>query len=209
MRPRWSLLRHRFGPPAALIGAGTGLLLWALGADGQDPFLVGWCAFVLAYGALQYRALWRAGAETMRRRAQELAGGRTWMLGLSLVGATFALFAVAGSIGGRQGLDGKALAVAVVVLSWAFVQMRFAQEYAHEYWTRDEGLEFPGGDGTPEFSEFVYVSLNLGCAFQISDTQTTSPAMRRLVSLHTVIAFLFNAVILAATIELLAGGEGG
>jgi uncharacterized membrane protein len=204
-------LRHRFGPPALAAGATVAALALAAGLRGLDPWLLGWCVHVAAYGWLQYRKLWCADAETMRRRARELAGGRWWMLWLSVLGASAALLAVADDIGaggGEAGWAHKALTVATVLAAWAYVQLRFAAEYAHEYWTRDEGLDFPGGDGTPEFSEFAYVALHVGCAFQVSDTGTTSPAMRKLVSLHTVVAFLFNAVILAATINLLAGGGG-
>ena len=38
--------------------------------------------------------------------------------------------------------------------------------------------------------------------FQVSDTATQTPAMRRLVLAHAAVAFLFNAVILAAAVNL-------
>lgn len=38
--------------------------------------------------------------------------------------------------------------------------------------------------------------------FQTSDTTTAEPAMRRLVLLHAVVAFLFNTVSLAAAVSL-------
>lgn len=203
----WAI-RHRLGPRALAVGAALGAVGYALGMDVPHAALAGWCAYVVAYATLQYRALWCADPETMRRRARALAGGRGLMLGLSVVGAASALLAVSLQVWDRPGWDEKALTVATVLLSWLYVQLRFAQDYAHEYWSQERGLEFPGGDGTPEFSEFLYVALNVGCAMQVSDATTNSPAMRKLVSLHTVIAFLFNAVILAATINLLAGEIG-
>ena len=72
----------------------------------------------------------------------------------------------------------------------------------------DRGLDFPDGDGTPEFSEFCYVALTVGTTSQVSDTGTTTPAMRRLVMLHVKVAIAFNAVILASSINVLAGLAG-
>ena len=198
-------MRHRFERRAAAAGTVAGLLGTALGMRGLDPWLVGWCAHVVAWGVLQYRALWCGDPDTLRRRARALAGGRRVRLALSLLGAGAAMLAVTTQLEGSTGSDEKALVAATVLLSWACVQMRFVQDYAHECWTRGEGPEFRGSDGAPDVSEFVYVALNVGCALQVSDTVTTGPGVRRLVSLHTVVAFLFNAVTLAATINLLAG----
>ncbi len=67
------------------------------------------------------------------------------------------------------------------------------------------GLVFPGGDGTPEFTEFLYLAFTIGMTFQVSDVTTGTPRMRRLVLLHGLVAFAFSAMILAATVNIVAG----
>lgn len=119
------------------------------------------------------------------------------------------------------------LMIGTVALSWTFVQMIFAVHYAHDYYMpapqppEDDnvtdtlprnafpgdfpfraGLEFPGGDRTPDYWDFVHFSIVIGVACATADINITSKAIRRLASAHCVIAFLFNAVILALTINL-------
>jgi uncharacterized membrane protein len=103
---------------------------------------------------------------------------------------------------------GGGLAILAIMLSWFYVHLLFAQDYAHEYWMQERGIEFPGGDGTPEFSEFLYFAFTIGMTFQVSDVTTSSAGMRRLVLIHGLVAFAFNAVILAATVNIVAGGAG-
>ena len=65
------------------------------------------------------------------------------------------------------------------------------------------GLEFPGGH-LPEYSDFLYFSFIIGVACQTGDVDISSRHMRRMALLHGLIAFLFNTVILAATINIAA-----
>ena len=88
----------------------------------------------------------------------------------------------------------------------------FAFRYAHEYYTSDvapppefdRGLEFPG-EKRPDYLDFVYFALVLGMTFQVSDVQITSRKLRRLATLHGLIGFLYNTVILALTVNIAAG----
>jgi uncharacterized membrane protein len=43
--------------------------------------------------------------------------------------------------------------------------------------------------------------------FQVSDVTTSSPVIRRLVLTHGLVSFGFNAVILAAAVNIVAGGS--
>ena len=87
----------------------------------------------------------------------------------------------------------------------------FALRYAHEYYERragcdqvEGGLEFPQED-RPDYLDFTYFSLVLGMTFQVSDVQITSRKLRRLATLHGLISFLFNTIIVALTVNLAAG----
>ena len=193
--------------------AGAALLWLALklaGLSVMDALMFAWCAHVLFHGSRVYRRLGCASPEDMRRRARELAEGRRTVLAIALLAASVALATVVAELVVQTDAAPweRLLAVATIILSWCHVHLIFAQDYAHEYWVEDRGLDFPGGDGTPEFSEFCYVALTVGTTSQVSDTGTTTPAMRRLVMLHATVAFAFNAVILASSINVLAGLAG-
>ncbi len=103
-----------------------------------------------------------------------------------------------------------AFMVASVGLSWFFVQTMFALEYAHEFFAEDKagkdrgGLAFPGGE-TPDCWDFLHFSVIIGVAAQTADIAITAKPVRRLVTAHALVAFSFNAVILALTINLAAG----
>ena len=172
----------------------------------MDALMIGWCAHVLAHGWMLRRHLWDASPEAMRRRARAMAEGRRTVLLAALVSAGVAAAVLVAELvfDTDAKLWERVLAVVAILLAWCHVQALFAQDYAHEYWQRDDGLGFTGGDGTPEFSDFLYVAVTVGTSAQISDTETTTPEMRRLVTLHSLVAFAFNAVILAAGVNVLA-----
>ncbi|MFL1464027.1 DUF1345 domain-containing protein [Roseococcus sp. DSY-14] len=200
---------HGFLLHAALAGGLAFLLAWAV-LRTMDAVMVGWCVHVLTHGALLWRHLWCATSEKMRHRAAALAEGRRTVLLAALLAAAVAAGVLVAELVGDRGARPweRVLAVVAIALSWCHVHALFAQEYAHEYWHHEQGLGFTGGDGTPEFSDFLYVAVTIGTSAQISDTETTSTSIRRAVTLHSLVAFAFNAVILAAGVNVLAGLAG-
>ena len=66
-----------------------------------------------------------------------------------------------------------------------------------------QGLKFPGGE-PPDYWDFLHFSVVVGVACQTADVAFTSKRMRRLGTIHGLVAFTFNTVILALTINLLA-----
>ena len=98
-----------------------------------------------------------------------------------------------------------------LLLSWLLIHAVFALRYAHEYYTRssdapalDGGLEFPQ-EGSPDYWDFFYFSVVLSMTFQVSDVQITSRKLRRLATLHGMLGFMFNTVIVALTVNLASG----
>ena len=65
------------------------------------------------------------------------------------------------------------------------------------------GLDF-GPEGEPDYWDFVHFSLVMGATAQTADITYTSRRMRRIGSLHTLVAFGFNTAILATMINLAA-----
>jgi uncharacterized membrane protein len=92
-----------------------------------------------------------------------------------------------------------------VVLSWTVVHTVFALRYASLYYHgTDGGLDF-NQDTPPRFSDFAYVAFTIGMTFQVSDTELTTPEVRGTALRHALLSYLFGSVILAATINLIAG----
>jgi len=104
------------------------------------------------------------------------------------------------------------LGLITVILSWFLMHSVFGLRYAHEFYgdsetTSDEhagGLLFPGQD-PPDYSDFAYFSFVIGMTCQVSDVQITSGELRNLALLHGILSFGFNTVILALTVNIVAG----
>ena len=98
-----------------------------------------------------------------------------------------------------------AVAVASVVLSWLLVHTLFAIRYASLFYRGEVGgVDFNQAE-LPAYSDFAYLSFTLGMTFQVSDTNITSHAIRVTALGHALLSYLFGAVILATTINLVAG----
>jgi uncharacterized membrane protein len=104
-----------------------------------------------------------------------------------------------------------ALVAGTLFLSWMVTHVTFAYRYAHEFYARDEGgpevdggLEFPD-EKEPDYWDFLYFALVLGMTFQVSDVQISSRKLRRVATLHGLVSFLFNTIIVAFTVNIAAG----
>jgi uncharacterized membrane protein len=147
----------------------------------------------------------------IRRRAMEEDEGQAAILVMTVAAALVSLVAIfahlgtgAGSGGGR-GPWRLAFVGLTILLSWAFIHTVFALHYAHEYYDRTAGgMAFPGDEREPDYWDFVYFSFVIGMTSQVSDVGVTSKEIRRTVTAHGVVAFVFNVALLALTINLAA-----
>lgn len=151
----------------------------------------------------------------MIEHAAEVDEGRYFVLFVSLAGVLASFTAIILELQSKlePGMTKNAHVAFVfttVALSWLFVHTSFAKHYAHEYFgpAEDSGIRkgviFPGGED-PDFADFFHFALVIGVAAQTADIQISSKPIRRIVTLHGVLAFVFNTVILALTINLAAG----
>lgn len=99
---------------------------------------------------------------------------------------------------------GISVAVVTVIVSWAVVHTVFSTLYAGIYYREGGGVDFHQAE-PPRFSDFAYMSFIVGTTFQVADTDLTSSAMRVPVLRHLLLSYLFGAVLIAATVNLLAG----
>lgn len=95
--------------------------------------------------------------------------------------------------------------VGSVVLSWLLVHMTFTLSYARLFYAAPKGgVEFHSDDD-PSFVDFAYLSFTVGMTFQVSDTDISKSKIRHSILRHSLLSYLFGTVIVATTINLVAG----
>jgi len=66
------------------------------------------------------------------------------------------------------------------------------------------GINF-NQEARPSYPDFAYLAFTIGMTFQVSDTALQIPRVRATALRHSLLAYLFGAIILASTINLVAG----
>jgi uncharacterized membrane protein len=174
--------------------------------------LAAYDAAVLSYVARVWHTIWPLDSErTSKIAAREDPTRAAADLSL-LTAAVASLGAIAIAIvqshhaqGSTQGVE-IGLGVGSVVVSWLLVHTIFALKYARLYYggTTDEGgIEFENRV-RPPYSDFAYLAFTIGMTFQVSDTDLQSVEFRRLALRHSLLSYLFGAVILASSVNLVA-----
>ena len=201
---------------------GLALVLTPNALSWSTRAICAWDAGVLFFLALIFQMMSDCGIARMQARAATQDEGRGLVLGLSIVAASAAVMAIGVELGLAKNDHGLLkgvrvlLAFATMAASWMFVHIIFALHYAHEYYAPDPteqgeaddglrgGLNFPG-DHDPDYWDFLHFAVIIGVASQTADIEFTSRAQRRIGTIHGLVSFVFNTVVLALTINLLAG----
>jgi uncharacterized membrane protein len=85
------------------------------------------------------------------------------------------------------------------------VHTLFTLRYAELYYTGpDGGVDFNEGN-PPRYVDFAYLAFTIGMTFQVSDTDIRAYPIRATALRHALLSYLFGAVVLASTVNLLAG----
>lgn len=175
------------------VGAGTYLLLAWLTMAGADS------------------ATTRVSTQTLRQSGIAVM----WMVliaALTSAGSLSFLFKSAQSESPRLLALHVGLTFLALGFSWLLIHTRFAFHYAHCYYNvsqlqqrsqTDGGLDFPG-EREPDYLDFAYFSFVIGMTSQVSDVVVTSRAMRRLIMVHGLLAFGFNVVVVALSVNIFA-----
>lgn len=180
--------------------------------------VISWDVVCLMFIGLLLPFMWNTKTDDMRSHAASQDEGQGVILALAVLAAVASTAAVAAELADAKSAKGieailrVALGFFTVAASWAFVQFIFALHYAHEYYAPDEdgpdpqqgGLKFPG-DEDPDYWDFLHFSMIIGVANQTADISFTSKQLRRIGTVHGVLAFSFNTGVLALTINMLAG----
>lgn len=96
------------------------------------------------------------------------------------------------------------LGIVSVALSWGLVHTVFTLRYARTFYSEPiGGIDFNEED-PPTYLDFAYLALTIGMTFQVSDTNLTTKAIRRIALAHALLSYLFGAVIVALVINVVS-----
>ncbi len=127
------------------------------------------------------------------------------LLGSAVVSlAAVAFVLAAANSGGASKLLHAGAAVVSVILSWFLVHTVHTLTYARLYYAAGGGVDF-NTSSPPTYVEFAYLSFTIGMTFQVSDTELQNTKMRRVALRHALLSYLFGAVVIATTINLVVG----
>ena len=207
---------HRYTASATAIGILAYLLLPET-HGGAARAVFAWDIGAVALLVMLTLLLHDGDDDAMARNAEAQQEGEWTVFAITLAGVVISFAALTRVLSTAKAMPGGferefyIFGVALtLLLSWLVTHVVFALRYAHEYYERasgardvDGGLEFPGGL-PPDYWDFLYFAMVLGMTFQVSDVQITSRKLRRLATIHGLIGFLFNTVIVALTVNIAA-----
>ena len=204
----------------AVVFFAVGVITGLLGAWPYSP-LAGWAAAAATFVVWSWVAAIApmSAAQTAAHAVREDPGNAAADLivlsaaVVSLAAVGVVLIRASSANGSAQSLLAGA-AVSTVALSWAAVHTLFTLRYARLYYSgADGGVNF-NQKMPPRYLDFAYLAFTIGMTFQVSDTNLQTPPIRATALRHALLSYLFGAVILATTINLIAGlgassGSGG
>ena len=197
------------------VGALAAVLTGMFWAWGYAP-VVGWIAAVLSYTSWVWLRIGRMDHDATRLHATREDPSRTAadillvIASLASLGLVAFVLIRASTVSGTERGLLASLAIASVALSWALIHTLYTLRYASLYYSgKPGGVNFNQGSvdhgREPDYGDFAYLSFTLGMTYQVSDTALQTRAFRVTALRHGLLSFVFGAVILATTINLVAG----
>lgn len=175
----------------------------------------GWIVVAAIYVAWTWALIARMDVEQTRdhacRRHEEDAT-RRWSSMIvvlasvaSLAGVGYLLIAANSKSGG---IFAAVVGVLSVAASWFAVHTVFTLRYARLYYLdKAAGIDFHQ-HGDPTYADFAYVAFTIGMTYQVSDTELNAREIRSTALAQAMLSYLLGAIILAVTINLIAGLAG-
>ena len=197
---------------ALVLGVATGLFFtdetWLRQA------LIGWNVTIWLYLLMVIPAMNKADHHRVREIAARQDDSAALVLCVMTIGIGLTMAAVISELSGAGKAAGGAhglhyLFTGVTVLgSWLLLGVVYSFHYAHIYYNSKHAhpeLTFPDDGLEPNYWDFLYFSFTISVAVQTSDVCVMTRTMRKLVLSHSVIAFLFNLLILGLSVNMAAG----
>lgn len=192
-----------------VVGVVATLVAASLGGWAYAP-TVGWSFSAAVYSAWVWAAIGRQDAQQTADHATQEEPNRAIADLLVVILSIASLFSVAFVLVQASNSQGSGkillalLALVSVALSWFLLHTLYTLRYAELYYSAGTGIDFNQSE-PPQYSDFAYLAFVLGMTFQVSDTNITSHAIRVTALRHSLLSFVFGSVILASTVNLIAG----
>ena len=179
----------------------------------SDALVIGFDVSVIGFAISLWPLASDHSAAEMRRHAAENDANRGLVLFITAVISLAIMLAMIAELPAAHKGDVAAVTklILTLALGWIFTNLIFAMHYAHMFYGAGEtsaqdagGFDFPGTK-EPDYWDFIYFSFTAGMSFAASDVNVTSGAVRRVLVVQCLLAFLFNIGALAFTINVLAG----
>lgn len=206
-----------------LISLSVAIIVWLLFYKSHAfaiTFMASWIAFAATTLLIIWSTILVLHPKETAAVASEEDNTRFLIFVFIIAAAVVSLFAIVLLLKSAPDAKGVSkhifLTAASVFFSWTLIHTVFALRYANLYYTyptrkhldgdtgKHEGLDFPG-DEPPDFLDFAYFAFVLGMTFQVADVSITSRNIRRLALLHGFIAFVYNTIIVALSINIISG----
>ncbi|MFL5738210.1 MAG: DUF1345 domain-containing protein [Actinomycetota bacterium] len=180
----------------------------------QVAILLGWDAGILVFMAWVFVDTWELSPTETQRLAKRVDDFETSSHAIlvlasiiSLVGVGLALFKASEGEGVAKALI-TLVAVVSVALSWTVVHTVFMVRYARRYFEENDGqgggIDFHGNE-MPDYRDFAYLAFTIGMTYQVSDTDISVRAIRRVALRHALISYIFGVSVIAVVVNVVAG----
>jgi uncharacterized membrane protein len=193
-----------------IVGLATALAVGTLLDSWAYAPAMGWAAASLTYLIWVWAVVGRlrADATAAHARREDPGRGVSDALVLSATVASFAgvaliLLDASNAEGGTKAAI-ISMALGSVALSWFLVHTLFTLRYASIYYQDRAGVDF-NEDKLPRYLDFAYLAFTVGMTFQVSDTDLKTEAIRTTVLRQALLSYLLGTIVLATTINLVAG----
>ena len=198
---------------AFLSGVGATAAVLAAGGD-SFAFDVGWVVLCAVYLLWVWLKIARMDAGRTSEHATRETPNRSTSDVLLVIAAIASLVAVVVVLSEAKNAQGAGkellslLGVLSVAVSWFLVHTLFCLRYAVLYYTGEDGGISFNQKQPPRYVDFAYFAFTIGMTFQVSDTDVTDSEVRSTALRHALVSYLFGAVVIASTVNLIANIAG-
>lgn len=200
-----------------IIAASVYLISYLFKTDASNRLILGWDMFCLSMILFSWILFITTNSDDLCLVVEKQDDGLKIIFTIVLVAICFSVFGALALLSEKNETTANkiwhtVISLSPVILSWFLLHTMFTIRYAHLYHDHNKlntgsqvgGIEFPTEEH-PDYFDFAYFSFVIGMTFQVSDVTVSSRAIRRFVLMHSLISFAFNTIIVALTINTLAG----
>ncbi|MDD2723310.1 MAG: DUF1345 domain-containing protein [Methylovulum sp.] len=196
---------------AVSLGLISGFLLpehWRL----VTQILMGWNIMVWSYLSLMAWLMLRADhVRVIKIANQEDEHGAT-ILAMFSIATVASLVAIMLELSTQELTPGLRLfhyllTGATIMGSWLFIGVLFTFHYSRMYYlspTSHRALQFPDGEQSPDYWDFLYFAFTIAVAAQTADVSVMGRSLRKVVLAQSILSFLFNVAIIGLSINVMA-----